>query len=571
MLMAIVLGVLSASISVGIWFVFQTFVESTGLNQWIIDHWFVVPACLGVIVSLYVMLRGRRSGDLFNDGLPDLIEEYHFGIQRSPAHRWGFRSLVSFSGSLFGEIFGFEGGVIEGVTALTQSAIAYFPHKFHQAFRHDSDFRQTLIAATMASAFTIIFNAPFAGALLSLEIIMTAVVRVRVAAFASAFAAYGALRFLSSTFNIDRFGFVSTLFEDLKPLTLETPSLLVLSVMTFIVGFLVSGASLGYGHWLYKVQTTMDQKNIPKVALTLGICCILVVMALLTPEAFSNPLKIWQDMSLSQISSLNAVVAWIARAVMLSIALVGLGSSGLVSPLLFIAALVGYSIASVVDTAWSLPIALSCVVAVLAGGFGAPLAGIALVLELTQDGLLLWLAALATAGATLSLMIGGRTSFISILLRRRGIKLVNGQCANVLASLEMKDAMVRDFGTISENSTLADLQRVAGLSRHSVLGVCTSTGEFRGLISLDQLPNNIELKGINMSDFLDRDAIIVKPNDPLEKALPLLTGVSSLAVLDDQKHLVGLVFKTAVLARYQREIGRRALIYYASRRPYNNQ
>ena len=566
MLLATVLGLLSAVISVGAWWVFRNLFEMTGLYHWVQSHWFVVPLGLGFAVALYMSIRGRRETDFYNDALPDLVEEYHFGIQRSPSHRWGFRSLISFCGSFFGEIFGFEGGVLEGLTAVVQYSISHFPQRFHQAFRNDSEFRQTMVAASLSGTFAVVFNAPFAGALFALEILMVSGARIRAATFASAFASYGVARFFMFWLNLERISIVPVLFKDLVPLVLDPAHTFALSAFAALMAMVLGLATLGYGRWLSYVQSKIDSMKWSSVRLALCAASIMAVMAVLTPEAFADPARIWQDMALSQVSSSEALVAFFARAVLLSIALVGIGSSGLVTPLIFLASLLGYSAGTAIDSAWALPLALSCSVAALAGGFSAPLAAIALALELTHDGLMLWLAMISVLGALFSTQFFKLPPLLSLLLKRRGIKLMNGRCANVLASLEMRDAMVRDFGVISETATIGELQRVASSSPYSVLGVVSSAGDFRGLLSLDQLPNNIDLKGINTTDLLNRDAVSVKPNDPLEQAFPLLTTVPAIAVLDDKNQLLGLVFETGVLARYQREIGRRALSHYASRR-----
>jgi CBS domain-containing protein len=171
---------------------------------------------------------------------------------------------------------------------------------------------------------------------------------------------------------------------------------------------------------------------------------------------------------------------------------------------------------------------------------------------------------MALTGGAVALRASRSPSLIQRLLSRRGMTMVSGRAAGILAELHVQDAMVSDHATILESASLAEIQRQAMVSPYNVLAVVDGDNGFRGLLTLDRLPNHADLKGISSRDLLDEDAITVGPQSALEEAYVFFTKAPALAVVDEKDRLVGLLFKSQVDARYHREVGRRALGYYAS-------
>lgn len=563
MVIAGAMGLLTGLVTGLGWWVLQYLLANAGLHAWFENRWFLVPILMGWIVALF--LRTRKKPVEFPDAIPDLVEEFHFGIQRSSSALWAVRSLVSGLGAFFTGIFGMEGAVIEGVTATMQAAVSRFPRGFTRVFLHDIEFRQVLVDGVLAGTFSVVLGAPFSGAIFSLEVLMVSAGRVRIAAFTSALAAFGVWRLLSQGLSIEHFGVVPSLYMGFKSLNVEGTQLLAISVASLAVGALVGLVLPAFGWTLaWLRQQPLKLKWSAQRAVVAG-SLLFALTALLTPQAFMEPWRIWQEMTWGHLSWSVAAVYFLARMVALLFALAVLGSAGVVTPVLFLGALAGYAAGGLISASWALPLALSGAAAALFAGFGAPMAACAIILEVSNDGTLWWLSILAVGGAFLAQKGLRLEPFIGMLLERRGIRLVQGRCAGVLKDLQMKDAMASDVSLITEATTLGEMQKAASDSSYNVLGVCGDEGEFRGLLSLDQLPNNADLKGISPKDLLDQDAVVVKPSDSLEDAFQLLASVPALAVVGDDKKLQGLVFKTHMLVLYQREIGRRALSYYTSR------
>lgn len=566
MILAAILGLLSGVASVAVWGIYGSFVQSTGLEQWISQNWYWTPLILGGVSIVFLTVRGRRANDYFADSWPDLQEEFHFGIQRSSATRWGFRGIVGTIGFYCSEVFGPEGLIIDGLTAFIQAVIAAFPQRFHDLSRRDGDFRQLLVVGAVSGALASVFSASFAGAILTLELLMVHSARVRSAAFLSAIVAFGTVKVLGGNTSWGHAGTVMDLLKDLHPSSLTSREVVGLGLLSIIFGIAVAAFCHCFALFIAHLHRLKLRLHLDPRLFTAVVVLSLAVMAYLTPLGFAGPKAMFHQLTSSPSSFGPLVIAILERGTFIALALVVLGTSGFISPMILLGVLMGYAAGLLTHAPYAPFLALAGAATMLSSSLGAPLGAITFVLEASPDGPTFWIAGLSVFAAAVINEVLRWEPLLTQALRRRGIDLKDGRCINVLTHLKIKDAMIRDFSVIRERGNLGELQNAAVSSPYNVLGVVGQDGCYRGLLSLDQLPNNVELKGIESADLLDRHATTVSPDDPLEKAFGLLTHGQALAVVDDKNCLVGLLFKTGVIARYQREVGRRALAYYAHRK-----
>lgn len=573
MFIAIIIGFVAGLTEI-ISLLFQQYLNDNGISSQFFSYWVVVPIGLSLLSLSYK--------DQLTEGLPDLLEEFHFGIQRSTSIRWIIRSVTSFIGIVFGSFFGTEGFIMEAITSILQSLIGRFPKYFQTALQHDNEARQILVVATVSSAMCIALGTPFAAAIFAMELLSAGSSRIRAAAFGASLSAYGIMRLffhLSASMtslslvlvNGEKWGVSSLLASEIKVMVLGHKSLITLMVASGFLGILMCLLPM-LVYWIQNyLKSESQKKSISGKAFVLLGGSVLAALWILTPVPFLD--SGLQNLSRPLDSALlkMTVVFVVARFSLLTIANTAFGVTGILTPLMIWGVSIGALIGGLLNLPSALLLGLIAPSAVMGGAFGAPIAALAFTLEVSRDNVFMGMSLVGIISAMGLFSLCRMSNVPALILLRRGIRLVGGRCTNVLASLVMGDAMIRDFGSVSENSSVAEIQKASALSPYNVIGVHGEDGLFRGILALDQLPNNIDLKGINTKDLLDRDATTVTASEPLEKAFELLTNVPALAVLDENRRLIGLVFKSGVQARYQREIGRRALNYYSqNRKPFRN-
>lgn len=561
MLLSAIIGAFCGTIVSVAWAILQSvgagFIATLGAN----GLW-VGPMALGVLALFELQQRGRKSPEL-NEPIADLAEEFHFGIQRVTSAGWALRAALSSVGQLFG-IFGAEGLAIEGAMAVQQGVVSRFPKSSARFFLHDIDIRQIIIDAALAGAFSVVLGAPFTAALLALEAFSGAGNRARVGAFTSALAAYGAWRLLSAPLGLEHHDVLHSLFVGYKATMPEGTTLLLSGLAMALLGAAAACMLSMLGWALAQLKAVPAKIKWSSTRAVVAGAAILALTALATPATLDEPWRLAQEMAWAHLTTPSAAVAMVARVTALLIAGALFGSSGLLTPLLLITALFGYAVGNALGLSWSLPMAMALAPVAVLAAFGAPLASAALALEVLHDGYLWWLSLMALGGAGLALRALRSPNLVDRLLTRRGMRMVSGRSMGLLSDIQVKDAMVSDHASILESASLAEIQRQAMASPYNVLGVVDDEDLFRGLLTLDRLPNHPDLKGISSRDLLDEDAVSVEAQLSLEDVYAQLGQAPALAVVDDKGRLVGLLFKSLVDARYHREVGRKALSYYAS-------
>lgn len=587
MLIAIFVGSLSGVIGVGCWALVQFMLNMPAIYGRLEGQWYLVPPAIGLIAAvLYGVARafsfkGHSESLLRNvepdrrQPLADLFESFHFGIFKIKPFVWIARGIVSFISAFFGGIFGLEGATLE----LSFASLPLLS-RYMRLFIEE---KQIFVICTISAALGTAIGAPFSGALIALELAHAVEGRIRAGAVVASLTAYGVSLLLQSTvfdFFMDAAigptNIVGALFAGLKPLSLDHSQWALIAVSALVVGIGAAVLALFTSHWLSRGSEFFTQVFGSRSHLGQGgqlgmiVGGILIgVSVWLVPEAFSEPWRLREDITWLRLSSIGALVLLVAKWGILILAFSSWGSSGLFSPILLLGALWGYSVGNVVDSAWALPLAIAGSAATLGAMFRVPIAAAAMVLEIGRDGPVWAIATLAVASAALLARATRIKPFHELLLERRGIRVVGGRAANVLARLKTGDAMHSDIVTVRESASIQELREAVAASKHNILGVCSSDGKYVGLLVLEQLPYvvrrafrpdaklaEVQLveRVIEIRDLVDTYTPTISPLESLEKALALLQKTPCISVVDENGQLCGFLFETSIAAIYKREV-----------------
>lgn len=425
--------------------------------------------------------------------------------------------------------------------------------------RFSEDRIRSLVAAGAGAGIGATFNAPIAGMLFAMEVILgnlairhlNAVVVTSVVAAVTTHTLVGDEQILSSPGGS---------FDDPRELILYT-----------VLGLASVGAALLFIHILDRVNDFRLRNRYPDwtrpVAAGIVIAAIGIVddRALGTGQAFLSGL-----MRLTS-SQGTGLVLWslplLALFKMITNALTrsGGGSAGTFMPSLFIGATLGTALALAADHFWPTDLqpasyALVGMAATFAAVARAPLTAIIMVFEITGNYALVLPLMLA---ASISSFIADRVhpdTVYTMPLTRRGVHLVQNEDVDLLDTVTVGEVMTVFADTLSPSMTLSEAARFLKESRHHGMPVVEKDGRLAGVLTL----RDVALATGDPNEILVRDAmtdrpITVTPSMPVSAALARMAalGVGRLPVVDDGDpgRVVGMFRRNSVVEAYHHALG----------------
>ncbi|HTW93896.1 MAG TPA: chloride channel protein [Tepidisphaeraceae bacterium] len=247
------------------------------------------------------------------------------------------------------------------------------------------------------------------------------------------------------------------------------------------------------------------------------------------------------------------------------------GSGGVIAPSLFIGATAGGAFGMILQHYFRMSsaqpqlYALVGMGAILAAVVHAPFTSILICFELTQDYKVMLPAMLACVVATGVSRMLFADSIYTLGLRRRGIRVGGGADSFLLRRLTVEQVPLEPAATLRMTDPL---QRALDMLANGGSGdfvVTDSKGNYAGMIVAEDM----------RATLLERDAIplltcgdVMRPDLPvLESSNDLSTALETFAVLDVERlpvcvhgaplHIVGLLSRTGLMRRYQKELATR--------------
>ena len=442
----------------------------------------------------------------------------------------------------------------EGPIALIGGAIG---SSFSRYTGFGQDHVKSLVAAGAGAGIGASFNAPIAGMLFAMEVILrsfsvrhlNAIVITSVIAAVTAQSLVGSEQILTSPAH-----------ELADPAQLVLYAILALVAVLFGVVFLrvlatTSGFRLG--------------ERVPKWLLPIGAGLGVAAIGLAEPEALGTGQELLSEL-LAATSDTNLVwyslfilAGWKILATSLTRA--GGGSVGTFMAALFIGGAVGAGFATLVDPIWSFseidPGAFAVVgmAATFAAVARAPLTSVIIVFEITGDyGLVLPL----MLGAALATFLGDRLhtdSAYTIPLTRAGIHLPTTQDIDLLDTVSVADVMTILDESATPSMTIPEVSKLFERHHHHGLPVIEND-RLVGVISLGDVervhvPSNL----VSVGEVMTRNPITVTPELPVSAALARMAsfGLGRLPVVDDANptKVVGMFRRESVVRAYHHALG----------------
>ena len=416
---------------------------------------------------------------------------------------------------------------------------------------------RSLVAAGAGAGIGASFNAPIAGMMFALEVILSsfairhvsAIVVTSVAAAVTTHTLVGEETFLRSP-----------AYELNDPLQLILYALLAVLAVLFGTFFL---------RVLDITSVARLASRIPGWTLPLVVGVAVALIGLIYPETLGTGQEfLTQLLSLRNpgdfvwwalfiIAALKAVTAAITRK--------GGGSAGTFMPALVIGGAVGAGFAILIDPIWTFSridpgaFALVGMAAALAATARAPLTAVILVFELTGSyGLVLPLMLAAALGTLIADRIHPESAY-TMSLARKGIRLPKSADIDLLDTVVVEEVMSKVDGVATPSMSMAEFEAELDRTRHHGMPVVLDR-DLVGVISVTDLEHVAGREAeTTVGEEMSPHPITVTPDLPVSVALARMAslGLGRLPVVadDDPTRLVGMFRRESVVRAYHHALG----------------
>jgi CIC family chloride channel protein len=506
---------------------------------------FLLPAAGAALSSLFLE-------KVVNEGAGHGVPEVIYSVSRYGGllrFRSSFSRLISSCLTIgSGGSAGPEAPVVISGAAIGSNIAKYFSLNDRQ--------RVTLVGCGAAGAISSIFNAPIAGMVFAVEVIVgewksVNIVPIAIASVAgteiSRLLQGNQITFSHHLFNID---------------LLNIFACLGLAVVS-------AAASILLTRMLRSMHTVSHKVSAPIwIRAAMGGCAVGIIglfLPVVLGEGY-HTVKILIEGEYGQVLAVVALASF-AKIAATALTLGWGGSGGIFAPCLVIGSLIGVTYHHLLALFWPSAswvnegyYALLGMAGLISGMLQAPLTGIFLIIEITGGWEVILPLIMVSAFTTTLCHYFEPASYYLKDLVEHGHLLRPGTDARVLSDLNVPELIEKDCIIVNQNILLRDFITIIKKSHRNYFPVeDEKTGEFLGMIHLDDIRqylfDPVMYDAVFLGQIMNTQVEVVHPDDDLLDVVRKMDmkGLFSMPVVVNNRFL-GLISKATILDQYRKEL-----------------
>ena len=509
-----------------------------------------VPALGGLVVGPMVYFLAREAK---GHGVPEVMESVALKSGLIRKRLVVIKSLASAICIGTGGSVGREGPIVQIGSAIGST--------IGQMLKISADRMRTLVGCGAAAGIAATFNAPIAGSMFALEMILG---DFGLATFSPIVISSVIATAVSRHFLGDAPAFIVPGYELVS--AWEFPIYVTLGLFCALV-------AVTFTKTLYRMEDIFDGLKFPEYLKAAIGGVILGVISLLFPQILGVGYGAI-DLSLSQSYAWWLMLVLVLGKILATSITIGSGGSGgIFAPSLFIGAMAGGFFGTIVHnflpSVTASPGAYSIVGmgAVVSATTHGPLTALLMLFEMTGDYKII-LPLMITC--IISNIVGRqflKESIYTLKLLRRGINLEEGKEVNVLKSIKVSEVMNTEMETITESLSIERLAEIISKSKYNSFPVVSDGNKLTGILSFYDYNEAIfdeNLRGLVVAkDIATSDVITISMDDNLYNALGKITfkdfSILPVVSTDDPTQLMGVLTRRDIMGAYNKAVIKKSL------------
>jgi chloride channel protein, CIC family len=538
-------------------FIFQ-FVTHNKVSNY--RFFYLLLPFFGILITVIIVKQ------FFGGKLKKGLSQIHLSIGKK-------KSFLPFR-NVFDQFFtssitvGFGGSTgLEAPIVVTGAAIgSNFARRYHLSYNE----RTLLLACGISAGIASAFNAPIAGVLFALEVLL---VDISISAFTPLIIAGATGTLLSKIILKEGILLNFKLSQSFN--YLNVPFYIILGVLSGLI-------AVYHSRYFTKIEQSLSQgirSDIFRIFISgLFLAGLIAVFPSLFGEGYEsirhlaeqNPLILFNNSIIKNWATNEVVVIVLVGSLVFlktlatAITIGGGGNGGNFAPSLFIGAYLGFFVSRMTNflKIANLPVSnftLVGMAGILSGIYHAPLTSIFLIAEITNGyALMIPLMIVASISFAISRAFERYSIDTKNLVKKGELQLTNKDYS-ILNSISLKDVIEKDYLILNPYLSLNDFFKLVPKTSRNVFPVTDKEYHFLGLIYIDDLKELMFNKSISeklmVKDVMHDSPALIETNEDLYDVMKRFdeTGAWVLPVIKDKK-FVGFISKTKIFNVYREQI-----------------
>lgn len=509
-----------------------------------------IPALGGLIVGPIVYFFAREAK---GHGVPEVM--YAVALKQGV-----IRKRIVFIKALVSAVCIGTGGSVgrEGPIVQIGSAVG---STLGQLFNVSPNRMRTLVGCGAAAGIAATFNAPIAGSIFALEIILG---EFEIASFSPIIISAVSATAISRHYLGDVPAFI--LPEYILHSPLEFPLYAILGVFCALV-------AVGFTLFLYRAEDAWDAIKFPEYLKAVLGGLMMGTMGLMFPQILGVGYGAIDLALMVKLSWWFMALLVLLKILATSITIGSGGSGGIFAPSLFMGAMAGGAFGAVAQ--YFFPAVAASAGAYAVVGMGAvvaatthgPLQAILIIYEMTGNyKIILPLMITCIISCLVARKLCGE-SIYTFKLIRRGINIKGGKEVNILSSMPVKNVMYHMVEMVPESLPLNDFADRLPQSRSNNFVVVNDKEQITGVLTFLDYYDNLFHGKLNdrmvVKDIMTTDVVTVTIEDDLATALEKITAkdfsILPVVATDDPLKMLGILTRRDILEAYDQAVIKRAI------------